>query len=181
MRELGPVLAAVGGLEKRRILNASIDSVGIGQRRLEVPDAFEFPRMRGAVVPLVRARNSVIGELVADCFPGFATVAAPLHRLAEPVVRLRCVDSVRIDWRRLQVIELPAAELRFADIPLLALAIGRQDKRAFARANQHSHPIHRLLLRKSVASLMSRSSCNAIHFWPIGISARAGVAASVAD
>jgi hypothetical protein len=49
------------------------------------------------------------------------------------------------------MVELPAAELGFADVPLFALAIGRQDKRAFARANQHSYTIHGLLLHETLS------------------------------
>ena len=50
-----PGLPAVGGAEQRRVLDAGVDRVGIGQRRLEVPDALELPRVRRAVVPLMRA------------------------------------------------------------------------------------------------------------------------------
>src|SRR5258708_36455365 len=48
-----PVLAAVGGFEKNRVFHARIDNVWIGMRRLEMPDALEFPGMLGAVVELV--------------------------------------------------------------------------------------------------------------------------------
>ena len=53
--QLVPVLAAVGGLEDGGVFDAGVDGVGIGQRRLEVPDALELPRVLRAVVPLVRA------------------------------------------------------------------------------------------------------------------------------
>src|SRR5438477_3209945 len=65
-----PGLAAVGGAEDCSILNAGIDSLGIGERGLQVPDAFEFPRMLRPVVPLVRGerlatrRRSVVDKLV---------------------------------------------------------------------------------------------------------------------
>ena len=55
-RELVPGLSAVGRAEQRGILDAGVDGVRIGQRRLEVPDALELPRVLRAVVPLVRAR-----------------------------------------------------------------------------------------------------------------------------
>src|SRR4051812_315043 len=48
-----PVLAGVNGAEERGVLHAGIDCIGIAQRRLDVPDALELPRMRRAVVPLV--------------------------------------------------------------------------------------------------------------------------------
>ena len=51
--EFVPVLAAVGRFEERRIFDSGIDRVGIGERRLEMPDALELPRMLRAVVPLV--------------------------------------------------------------------------------------------------------------------------------
>ena len=51
------VLAAVGRAEDRGIFDAGIDGVRIGQRRLEVPDALELPRMLRAVVPLVRGQR----------------------------------------------------------------------------------------------------------------------------
>ena len=56
--ELVPRLPAVGRAEQRGILDAGVDGVGIGQRRLEMPDALELPRVRRAVVPLVRARHA---------------------------------------------------------------------------------------------------------------------------
>ena len=63
--KLLPGLAAVGGAEHRRVLRAGIDRVGVGQRRFEMPDALELPRMLRAVVPLVRAGHAVVDELVA--------------------------------------------------------------------------------------------------------------------
>jgi hypothetical protein len=82
--ELGPVLPAVGGAEERGILDASVDLIGIGERGLDVPDALELPGMGRAVIPLVRARDSVVGEVVADRGPGLAAIVGALHDLAEP-------------------------------------------------------------------------------------------------
>src|SRR5213082_2103909 len=99
-----PGLAAVGGAEDCSILNAGIDSVGIAERGLQVPDAFEFPRMLHPVVPLVRGerlatRRSVVeklialdlrhafrrrGEPAARCLPGFSAVIGTLNHLPEP-------------------------------------------------------------------------------------------------
>ena len=72
--QLLPGLAAVGRAEERRVFDAGVDRVGIGQRRLEMPDPLELPRMRRAVVPLVRAGNAVVDELVAHRLPGLAAV-----------------------------------------------------------------------------------------------------------
>src|SRR6185436_2062418 len=148
--ELGPVLAAVGGLEDRRVLDAGVDRVGVAQRRLEVPHALELPRMRRAVVPLVRARHAVIQKLVADGLPGLPAVVAPLHRLAEPVAALRGVDAVGIDRRSFEVIELPAAEEGAVDVPLLALAVRRHHERALARPYQYTDSAHGCLPRSQV-------------------------------
>ena len=79
-----PVLPAVGRAEERRILDAGIDRVGIGQRGLEVPHPLEFPRMRRAVVPLVRAGHAVVHELVAHRLPRLAAVVRALDHLPEP-------------------------------------------------------------------------------------------------
>src|SRR5260221_442024 len=103
--ELLPVLSAVGRLEDRRVFDARVHRVGIGQRGLQMPDALELPWMRRPVVPLMRARHAVVEKLVADGFPRLAAVARPLHRLAEPVVALRCVDAIRIDRRSFEMVE----------------------------------------------------------------------------
>ena len=88
-----PGLPAVGRAEQRGVLDAGVDGVRIGQRRLEVPDALELPRVRRAVVPLVRAGHAVVGELVADRLPGLAAVVGALDHLAEPAAGLRRVDA----------------------------------------------------------------------------------------
>src|SRR5689334_14236098 len=111
-----------------------------------MPDAFELPRMRRAVVPLMRTGHAVVDELVADGFPCLAAIVRALHHLAEPAARLRRVDAVGIGRRSLHVVNLPAPEVRTTDVPLLPLAVGSQDKRAFARPDQHSHSAHGLSL-----------------------------------
>src|ERR1700761_4760149 len=93
-RDFLPGLAAVARLEQSRVLDAGIDLVRRGQRRLEVPDALELPRMRRAVVPLVGARHAIILELVADRVPGLPPVIGALDHLTEPTRRLRRVDAV---------------------------------------------------------------------------------------
>jgi hypothetical protein len=88
-----------------------------------MPDAFKFPRVRRAVVPLVSARNTVIDELVSDGRPGFAAVVGALNLLAEPAVRLRAIKTIRIGGRSFQVINLPASEMRAVDLPVLPLSV----------------------------------------------------------
>ena len=69
-----PVAAAVCGLEQGGVFCSGINGVRIGQRRLEMPDAFEFPGMLSAVVPLMSAGNALVVEFVADCLPGLAAI-----------------------------------------------------------------------------------------------------------
>ena len=145
-RQFVPRLPAVGGAEQRRVFDTGVDRIGIGQRRLEVPDALELPRVRRAVVPLVRARLAVVGELVADRLPCLAAVVGSLDELPEPARGLRRVQPVRVDRRALHVVDLPAPEVRAADVPLAALGIRRQDERALACSHQHPYSAHRSLL-----------------------------------
>ena len=164
--QLVPGLAAVGRAEERGVFDAGVDGVRVGQRRLEVPDAFELPRLLRAVVPLVRRerlaglRRRVVDELVAlalghafgrrgrlagrraGLVPGLAAVVGALDDLPEPAARLRRVDAVRIDRRTLHVVDLPAAEERALDVPLLPLAVRCQDERALSGADQDPHSAH---------------------------------------
>ena len=68
-----PVLAAVGGAEQGGVFNPGVDGFGIGQRRFQMPDPLEFPRMLRAVVPLVSAGDAVVGNL----FPTGSQVLPP--------------------------------------------------------------------------------------------------------
>ena len=103
------VCAAVGRAEQGGVFHAGVDRVRIGQRRLQMPDALELPGMRRAVVPLMRAGNAVVRELVADRLPGLAAIVGALDHLAEPAAGLRGIQAVRIGRRALQVVDLPAA------------------------------------------------------------------------
>src|SRR5437016_9939555 len=101
--------------------------IGVIERRLEMPDPLEFPRMLRAVVPLMRAGDAVVNELVALALlhsavalqflgaaarrhPGFAAVVRSLNDLSEPTARLRRVNPVRINRRPFHVINLPAGK-----------------------------------------------------------------------
>src|SRR5580700_3430172 len=107
-----------------------------------MPDAREFPRMRRAVVPLMSAGNCGVLEFVADRLPCLAAVIRSLNQLAEPAGGLRGIDSVGVHGRAFEVIHFPTAKVRAGDVPLLALAIRRQDERALARADQNSYSAH---------------------------------------
>ena len=63
-----PRFAAVHRLEQGGVFRAGIDGVRIGQRRFEMPDALEFPRVLRAVVPLVSTHLALIHKFVAFTF-----------------------------------------------------------------------------------------------------------------
>src|SRR5713226_4002813 len=46
--------------EQRGVLDPGVDGVGVGQRRLEVPDARELPGVIRVVVPLMSPRRPVV-------------------------------------------------------------------------------------------------------------------------
>src|SRR5215468_4692046 len=94
-----------------------------------MPDPRELPRMLGAVVPLVGARNTVVDELVPDGLPCLAAVVRALDDLPEPAARLRGVQPVGVGRRPVDVVDLPAREQGAVDVPLVARPVGRQDER----------------------------------------------------
>src|SRR5687767_10855761 len=102
-----------------------------------MPDASELPGVRGAVVPQVRAGNTVVHELVSHRLPRLAAVVGALDHLPEPAAGLRAVQPVRVSGRSFEVVDLPAAEVGAVDVPPFALSIRRQDERALARAHQY--------------------------------------------
>ena len=145
-RELVPALSAIGRTEDGCVFDSGIDGVWIGERRLQMPDALELPGVRLAIIKLVRGHGRasfgrcVIDELVAlalghaagaglftgrrsRLMPGLAAIVRALDHLAEPSAGLRSVNAVRVDGRTFQVIQLPASEMRTADVPFLALSV----------------------------------------------------------
>ena len=78
--------------------------------------------------------------------PGLAAVIGPLNDLPEPSAGLRGIDSVGVNRRTLQVIELPPGKVRAAYFPVFALAIRREDESALASANQYTNSAHLKLL-----------------------------------
>ena len=57
------VVAAVVGLEEGGVFDAGVDGVGVGEGGFEMPDAFELPGVRRAVVPLVGAGDAVVERI----------------------------------------------------------------------------------------------------------------------
>src|SRR5476651_1341902 len=107
--------------------------IDIVERRLEMPDAFEFPRMLRAVIPLMCSRHTVVNEHAALAFghsvrafeilraaarrlPRFAAIVRALNDLSEPRARLRRVQSIRINRRTFDVINFPASKMRPAHL-----------------------------------------------------------------
>src|SRR5438128_1769981 len=90
-----------------------------------------------------RFRNVFRVEALVDRLPRLAAVARTLDELSEPPGALRGIEAVRIRRRSLDVVHLPAAEMRPVDLPSIALAVRGQDERAFARPYEHSHTAHR--------------------------------------
>src|ERR1700730_18283517 len=84
-----------------------------------MPDALELPGTRRAVVPEVRAGRPLVRELVSDRIPGLASVVRALNDLPEPAGVLGGIDPVGISRRPLDVVDVPAGEVRSADVPLL--------------------------------------------------------------
>ena len=151
--QLLPGLAAVGRAEQRGVFDAGVDHVRIGRRWFEMPDPLELPWVRRAVVPLVSARDAVVGELVAHRLPAPATVVRSLNHLPEPAGGLRRVQPIRIRGRSLEVVDLPARKVGAADVPPFALPVRRQDEGALACANQYPYLAHLTLLPECCRSV----------------------------
>src|SRR5207244_292722 len=145
-RQLLPRLPTVDRTEECCILDAREHRVQVRERRLEVPDACEFPGVLRAVVPLMRAGDAVVRELVADRLPRLPSIVGALDDLAMPTGGLRRVQPARIDRRSFQVVHLPPREQRALDIPIVTRTVRRQDERALSRTHEETHSAHRSLL-----------------------------------
>src|SRR6516225_7126342 len=161
-REFVPGFAAVRRAEQCGVLDAGVDGIRVAQRRLEMPDALEFPRMLRAIVPLMcceRRAGGVVNKLVAFAFwhaarpggfargctglePGFAAVVGTLNDLAEPAAGLRGVHAIGVGGRALQVVHLPSGKMGTVNFPVLALAVRGENECALASANQYANRAH---------------------------------------
>src|SRR5581483_3186380 len=92
-----------------------------------------------------------------DRLPAPAAVARALDDLPEPRAGLRRVQPVRIGRRALEVVDLPAAEVRPADVPPASGPVRGQDERALARADQCAYPAHPRLLSSGMGWLVGRT------------------------
>src|SRR5579864_8194805 len=135
-----------------------------------MPHSLELPGMLRAVIKLVRGeRLARLGRHIVDEFvarrlgwtgrnrlsrrcsrliPRPAAIIGCLNDLPEPSARLRCVQTVRIGRRSLHVINLPPGEVWTVDLPLIALAIRRQNERTLSCADQNSHVAHFVSFRR---------------------------------
>ena len=154
-------MSAIGGLEQGGVLDAGVDGVGIGQGGFEMPDAFEFPGVGFAVVPLVGAGDAIVNEFVAFTFrhalgrlrysaarrfPCFAAVTGALDDLSEPTAGLGGVNPVGVDGGAFKVVDFPAAEVGAVDLPFLAFGVGGEDECAFSCADEYADLAHGVLL-----------------------------------
>src|SRR5262249_40047757 len=105
------------------------------------------------VVPLVRAGDAIVHELVTHWLPRLATVVGALDQLPEPAAGLRRIQPIRVSRRTLEVVDLPARKVGATDVPPFALGVRRQDERALTCTNQYSYSTHRLLLPEPRTSL----------------------------
>ncbi len=144
--ELVPALATIGGTEERGVFGPRVHEVRVGERRLEMPDSLELEGPRASVIPLMRAGFALVGELTLHRLPRLSAVVGALDHLPKPARILRRVQPVRVRRGPLDVVDLPAGEVRAADVPLLALRVRRHDERALVCADQYSNPAHSFLL-----------------------------------
>src|SRR5262249_16089189 len=111
-RKFVPGLTTVGRAKQRSVFDTGIDGVGLVGSRLEMPDLFELPRLRSAVIKLVRRElfsgffGSIVNKLIALAFrhavwrgcrlaggrsrlkPRLAAVVRALNDLSKPATGL---------------------------------------------------------------------------------------------
>src|SRR6185503_3973340 len=79
--------------------------------------------------------------------PRLAAVVGALNDLSEPAAALRGVEAIRIRGGALEVVKLPAGEVRPAHVPFFTFSIGSQNKSALTGANEYAYIAHfRILL-----------------------------------
>src|ERR1700730_18449398 len=114
-----------------------------------MPDALELPGTRRPVVIAMGAVNVHIRELVPYGIPCLRAVVGALDNLPEPTGVLGGIDRVGVSRRPLDVVDVPAGEVRSADVPLLALGIRGHHECTLVRANQYPNSAHASLLPES--------------------------------
>src|SRR5215212_1940489 len=112
-----------------------------------MPDTFELPWMRSAVIKLMRRERftgfvrRVVNKFIALPFrhsvgrsrrraagrsglePGLAAVIRALNNLTKPAARLRGVNAVRVHVRTLHMIDLPSGKMRTTNVPFFPFSI----------------------------------------------------------
>jgi hypothetical protein len=71
--------------------------------------------MRCAVIPLVCSGFTVVNEFVPYGIPANSAIIRSLNHLAKPAGGLRGIDTIGINWRSFEVIDLPSREVRTGD------------------------------------------------------------------
>src|ERR1700679_4245204 len=107
-----------------------------------MPNSLEFPGMRRAIVPLMRSRDAVIQDFIADWLPSFPTVIGALYQLPKPGAVLRDIKPLCVSGGSLHVEYLPAAKMGATNLPLFAHCIGSQNECTLARSDQYSYTAH---------------------------------------
>src|SRR5262245_942733 len=121
-----------------------------------MPDPLELPRVRCAIVPLMRAGDAIVRELVSHWLPGLAPIVGTLDLLPKPAAGLRRIQPMRVNGRAREVVNLPAAKVGATHIPPCALRVRRQYERALARPNKYPYRAHPSLLFARCARLGTR-------------------------
>src|SRR4029434_6194556 len=116
-------------------------------------DALVIPGVRCAVIPLMRAGDAVIHELVPHWLPRLAPVVGALNLLPKPAAGLRRIQPMRVSGRALEVVDLPTAKIGATDIPPCALGVRPQNERALACPNEYPYHAHSFLLCTICAGL----------------------------
>src|SRR5215469_13220479 len=107
-----------------------------------MPYSLEFPGMRRAIEPLMRAWDAVVQEFVTDRLPGFPAIIGTLYQLPKPRAVLRGIKPLCVSGRSLQVEYLPSGEMGAGNLPLVAHCVRSQNECAFASPHQYSYTAH---------------------------------------
>jgi len=84
-----------------------------------MPHSAQLEGAQRPVVPLMHAGLTVAGKRIADRLPARTSVPTGLDDLPGPVTRLGGIDPGGVCGRSRQVVDLPTAEVRSGDAPLL--------------------------------------------------------------